>query len=179
MVLLGLLFALGCVDPVDGAIDDTASDCEAGRFVGECAPDFTLPDHLGGEWTLAELRGQVVVLDFNAEWCVPCNQFAPEVAEKAPQWEEQGAVVLNVLVYDQQSNLPDVSDAQRWADKHSLPIPVLPDVDGSVRVAYRPLDGLPATFVIDQDGVVFSKHHGLPGASAVIEESLDALLGAD
>ena len=178
-MLLGLLFAVGCTTTVDRAGGDSAAACEVGRFVGDCAPDFTLPDHLGGEWTLSELRGEVVVLDFNAEWCVPCNQFAPEVAEKAPQWEEQGAVVLNVLVYDQQSNLPDIEDAQRWATKHSLPIPVLPDVDGSVRVSYRPLDGLPATFVVDTDGVVYSKHHGLPGASDVIEQSLDDLLGAD
>ena len=49
-----------------------------GAIVGEIAPDFTLADTKGKTWTLSELKGQVVFVNFWATWCPPCREEMPE-----------------------------------------------------------------------------------------------------
>ncbi|MBW2602529.1 MAG: redoxin domain-containing protein, partial [Deltaproteobacteria bacterium] len=50
---------------------------ENGPEVGKPAPDFTLVDRKGKTWNLAQLKGQVVFVNFWATWCLPCLTEMP------------------------------------------------------------------------------------------------------
>ena len=60
------------------------------QLIGKNAIDFTAPSLAGGKVTLDDLRGQVVVLNFWATWCGPCQQELPEFERLQKRQEERG-----------------------------------------------------------------------------------------
>ena len=165
----------GC-DSADGAggAEYTADGCPIGYAVGECGADFTLPDQEGVLWTLSALQGAPVVLDFSAVWCEVCQAFTPELEGLAARWQDDGgAQVLHIIIQDADGSAPTVETVAAWAERFGLTIPVLADVDEAVKEDYRPLRGLPATFVLDAGGVITFSHNGTDG----LVEGIDAALG--
>ena len=76
MYLLGALLA-GCAGPVsldsgnDEAVTAASStdvDCEVGIAVGDCAPDFTLPDADGANVSLSDFPDKLILINCSAEW---------------------------------------------------------------------------------------------------------------
>jgi len=113
--------------------------------IGKTAPDFTL-DRVGapGKLQLASLRGKVVVLNFWASWCYPCNQEAPTLQAAAKRYGNR-IVVLGVDVNDPKS------DARKFARKFKLTYPLVHDNHNVTSPKYG-LTGLPETFFIDRTG---------------------------
>jgi cytochrome c biogenesis protein CcmG/thiol:disulfide interchange protein DsbE len=113
--------------------------------IGRQAPDFTL-NRVGGpgKLQLASLRGKVVVLNFWASWCYPCNQEAPTLQAAAKRWGDR-VVVLGVDVND------PMSDARKFARKFKLTYPLVHDNHNVTSPKYG-LTGLPETFFIDRTG---------------------------
>jgi len=113
--------------------------------IGKTAPDFTL-DRVGapGKLQLASLRGKVVVLNFWASWCYPCNQEAPTLQAAAKRYGDR-VVVLGVDVNDPKS------DARKFARKFKLTYPLVHDNHNVTSPKYG-LTGLPETFFIDRTG---------------------------
>jgi cytochrome c biogenesis protein CcmG, thiol:disulfide interchange protein DsbE len=113
--------------------------------IGKPAPDFTL-DRVDapGKLQLASLRGKVVVLNFWASWCYPCNQEAPTLQAAAKRWGKR-VVVLGVDVND------PTSDARKFAHKFKLTYPLVHDNHNVTSPKYG-LTGLPETFFIDRSG---------------------------
>jgi len=113
--------------------------------IGKTAPDFTL-DRVGapGKLQLASLRGKVVVLNFWASWCYPCNQEAPTLQAAAKRYGNR-VVVLGVDVNDPKS------DARKFARKFKLTYPLVHDNHNVTSPKYG-LTGLPETFFIDRTG---------------------------
>lgn len=75
VLVLALLLGVGCGTVEKGASSDTAPDSSAseeavktGPFKGMVAPDFTLKDLDGTEWTLSQLKGNSVALVFFTSW---------------------------------------------------------------------------------------------------------------
>lgn len=129
---------------------------------GSRAPDFTVEVIDGGTFTLSEARGQPVVLNFWASWCIPCREEIPDIsayAEAHPEVE-----VIGVSVQDVDEN----SRAFAAEIEASYPLAL-----GTFEVedAY-PLLGLPGTYIIDSDGVVTEVYNGI-----VTEEILTDLVG--
>jgi cytochrome c biogenesis protein CcmG/thiol:disulfide interchange protein DsbE len=113
--------------------------------IGKPAPDFTLNRvDEGGKLQLASLRGKVVVLNFWASWCYPCNQEAPTLQAAAKRWGDR-VVVLGVDVND------PTSDARKFARKFKLTYPLVHDNHNVTSPRYG-LTGLPETFFIDRTG---------------------------
>jgi len=113
--------------------------------IGKPAPDFTLNRvDEGGKLQLASLRGKVVVLNFLASWCYPCNQEAPTLQAAAKRWGDR-VVVLGVDVND------PTSDARKFARKFKLTYPLVHDNHNVTSPRYG-LTGLPETFFIDRTG---------------------------
>jgi cytochrome c biogenesis protein CcmG/thiol:disulfide interchange protein DsbE len=118
------------------------------------APDISLPLLAGGpERSLADWRGQVVVLNYWASWCEPCRDESPLLERWHKRISKRNATVLGVDVLDV------TSDAQAFIDKYGLTYPHLRDKDGSTQddlgiVAY------PETFVIDRDGRIAAARRG-------------------
>ncbi|PII83293.1 peroxiredoxin [Leucobacter sp. OLIS6] len=126
---------------------------------GMPAPSFTLPDQDGVERSLADYRGQKVVLFFYPEAMTPaCTKEACEFQESSAPLEAAGYRVLGV-------SRDAVERLRRFADRDSLEYPLLSDPDTAVHRAYgafgtknsygRIIEGvIRSTFVIDADGKI-------------------------
>ena len=113
--------------------------------IGKTAPNFSLNRiDKPGRLQLASLRGKVVVLNFWASWCYPCNQEAPALEAATRKWGNR-VVVLGVDVND------PVGDARGFARKFKLSYPLVHDNHNVTSPKYG-LTGLPETFFIDRDG---------------------------
>lgn len=115
------------------------------------APDFTLQSLDGRTFTLSELHGKTVVLDFWAPWCGPCRFEIPWFAEFAQAHPE--VVVLGLAV--------DGTPAELGAAVKQLGItyPVL-RADAATERAYG-VTTLPTTVIVGPDGAVKSVHTGI------------------
>ena len=112
--------------------------------VGQAAPDFTLTLVNGQHVSLAELRGQVVVLNFWATWCVPCRQELPTLDAYYSIQKRHG---LRVFAATTEDSLPEKK-------LHALFDRLTIEPVHRVKGPYRPLGAIPTNYVIDRAGVV-------------------------
>ena len=118
--------------------------------VGQPAPAFTLTDLQGKSWTLGDLQGKVVFLNFWATWCPPCLKEMPSMAALHQLMAGQPFQMVTVLFNDR----PEY--AWNLARKMDLAFPVLVDNEGSVSNQYG-LTGVPETYIIDSQGILREK----------------------
>ena len=134
-------------------------------LVGTEAPDFALPVIHGGDpgnrIRLSELRGRVVVLDFWASWCAPCERQARELDALARR-QSEGIQILGVATGDA------ADAATRRAQRESLTYPSVYDTYGDIAVAYDATD-LPTLIVVDRKGTITAVRTGVLDASTVGE----------
>lgn len=121
--------------------------------IGKPAPDFNLKDTQGRFWTLSELRGKVVFINFWATWCPPCREEMPSMENLNRQLSGKAFQMLTVLNNDD----PELAD--KFVSKVGGTFPVLVDADGRLAAAYG-LTGVPETFIVDVDGVLREKFLG-------------------
>jgi thiol-disulfide isomerase/thioredoxin len=135
------------------------------------APSFDLPDLTGGRYTLAQLEGKVVVLDFWATWCGPCIMEIPYYAELWRKNRSRGVEVVGVVL--------DWDNAQEIADfvrEYRIPYRQLLG-DSAVQDAYGVYQGLPTTFILDRGGIIRKKILGSPPEKFVkLQQSVDRFL---
>lgn len=149
----------------DRSLDEAA---RAGQPVE--APDRELPlVGGGGTRSLADYEGQVVVLNFWASWCKPCEQEAPVLERASRRIADSGGVVLGVDFRDTER------DALAFMREHELTYPSVRDVEGELARDYGTI-ALPETFVIDREGRVVAARRGVVEADWLREE-LGPLLG--
>lgn len=84
-ILIGIAVLMGT-----GVVITTASIHEDAPAV---APDFTLPDTEGQDFTLSSLRGQYVVLDFWGTWCKICLKGMPKLKEAQEKYKGKFTIV--------------------------------------------------------------------------------------
>lgn len=126
-----------------------------GSAQGSPAPDFSLPLLGGGTLKLSALRGKkVVILDFWATWCGPCQQAMPIVAETAGAYRNQGVEFFAVNLGEQAGKVQSHLAAKKWN------LPVALDGDGNVAKSFG-VDGIPHTVVIGKDGNIKAVHVGI------------------
>ncbi|MDT8334662.1 MAG: TlpA disulfide reductase family protein, partial [Desulfurivibrionaceae bacterium] len=113
-------------------------------------PDFSLVDLDGKPWTLSDLKGQVVFVNFWATWCPPCREEMPSMQKLYTTLPKDKFKMLAILNKDK----PEV--ARTFAAKRGLTMPILNDQDNKVGPKYG-LTGLPETFIIDKTGVLRNK----------------------
>ena len=141
----------------------------ASPLPGRAAPEFSLPALDGGDSIkLGELRGQVVVVNFWASWCIPCRQEHPVLLEAARTYEPRGVKFVGIAYNDK----PE--DSQRWLNELGKSYPSLIDAGARVAIDYG-VSGVPETFILDKQGVVAFKKFG-PITTAEISQKLDSLL---
>ncbi len=117
------------------------------------APDFTLVDLEGKTWTLSELQGQVVFLNFWATWCPPCVKEMPSMQNLYTALPKDQFKMLAVL------NRDDPAIAGAFVEKLDITIPVLIDQENLIGSQYG-LTGVPETFIIDKQGIIREKFIG-------------------
>ena len=112
---------------------------------GGATPALELKDLAGRTHRLEDYRGQVVLLNFWATWCVPCRDEMPSLEQLKQKLTGRPFVVLAVNV-----NEPD-SRIRNFLSQLPLDFPVLLDTDGRTTKAWK-IRVLPASFVIAHDG---------------------------
>jgi peroxiredoxin len=133
--------------------------------IGDPAPEFRTVDLSGREVSLADFRGQPVLLTFWATWCDPCTTEMPEIEAAFRQHQDEGFVVLAV-------NFGERLDRVReFAASHGLTFPVLIDRRANIAAKYGVIS-LPVSVFLDQDGVVRERVFGGTLTADGIERAL-------
>jgi len=110
--------------------------------VGEMAPDFELTLMDGSKVTRDQLRGQVVVLNFWATWCVPCREELPLLDS---YYDVQKKAGLKVFAIATEDSLPLFQMKKLFA---VMRMPSARKIKGP----YDPLGGVPTNYIIDRSG---------------------------
>ena len=137
-------------------------------LIDKAAPPFTLvqlhqPDR---QLSVADLKGQVWLLNVWASWCVSCRQEHPLMVELS----KAGVVPIYGLNYKDKRD-----DALRWLDQFGNPYALsVMDADGKVGIDYG-VYGVPETYVIDKSGTIRYKQIG-PVTPEVLKQTIIPLV---
>jgi cytochrome c biogenesis protein CcmG/thiol:disulfide interchange protein DsbE len=144
---------------------------ESVQLQGRQAPDFTLAlfdqfeqDHM----TLASLRGQIVVVNFWASWCVECYKEAGLLEQAWQNYRDRGVVFVGVDYLDTDK------EAMSYMQKYGITYPSGPDLGSKISKDFA-ITGVPETFFIDRDGNIVHVQIG-PIEEAQLYAILDRLL---
>ena len=136
-------------------------------LVGGPAPTFKLEAVDGQIMSMADLKGQFVVLNFWATWCVPCIKEMPEF-QKAHQSLDPQARIIGINLAESKEKV-----AEYILDK-GVSFPILLDEYGDVSQEYEVLH-LPVTYFITPDGVIREKIFGGGVTEKMIEAKINQL----
>jgi peroxiredoxin len=148
MIALALLLVAGALWVVFG------SERPAGPVgEGHPAPDFTLRTLDGEPVSLGSLRGRVVLLNFWATWCKPCEDEMPAMQRLHAALGGTDFELLAVSV--------DAGDEEvrAFRDRLGLSFPILRDPDQRVAASYQTFR-FPESWLIDRNGVVVARYIG-------------------
>ena len=118
------------------------------------APEFTLPEQGGGEWTMSEQRGKVIVMNFWTVTCRPCIQEMPTIELLAEITEDWGDVEVVAVSTDR-----SWEEAQTIIP-HTSRITSLLDAERTVVTEQFGTNLFPETWIIDANGVVRFRFDG-------------------
>lgn len=137
-VLAFVLYRLG---PQLGALTGIGPDL--GR-----SPDYQFVALDGSEVRSADLRGQVVVLNFWATWCGPCKLEMPSLQSLHEDLGAEGVAVLGLS-----TDVGDAGVVREFLDERDIDYPV-GRASNEHRRAFGGIAGIPTTFIIDRTGIV-------------------------
>jgi cytochrome c biogenesis protein CcmG, thiol:disulfide interchange protein DsbE len=159
--------------PIDHVSEPPAAPAmpgdEASAVKGAAAKlDLTVKDMNGASVRLADYKGKIIVLNFWATWCGPCQAEIPELVRTSAEYKDKGVVVLGISIDDTAETL------RAYAPQKKMNYPVLLMQD-DVDQAYGPIFGVPVTFFIGRDGTINRKHFG-PVTKEQVDQEIKALL---
>jgi cytochrome c biogenesis protein CcmG/thiol:disulfide interchange protein DsbE len=164
LALFGLLVYGVVQSDDDSGIDEALAD---GRRPD--APALTLPRlDGGGEASLDDYEGKVVVLNFWASWCAPCRDEAPLLERWHKRIQARGGTVLGVDALDA------TDDARQFVERFGITYPNVRDVSGE-RLKPFGIAAYPETFVLDRDGRIAALVRG-PVTDDFLEREVPPLL---
>ena len=135
---------------------------------GKTAPAFNLPNLQDGKpsISLASFRGQPVLVNFWATWCVPCKDEMPLLESAHNKWGSK----VQFIGIDRQDYKPD---ALTFAQKTHVTYPLAADPNATLDGAYR-LRGMPTSVFIDRNGRIVDQVTG-PVTRSQLDDTLKAM----
>lgn len=163
-LLLALVFAAG------------DADGQRRGVLEEPTPDLALPDLDGNEVPLRSFPGKVVIYDFWAVWCGPCEYALPFFQELQDRYRDEGLVVVGLHVDDA---VPEPDAIRSFLDERGVTYTNLISTlqaDEAFRIF-----AMPTTYIADREGVVRTQHLGFnpTRTPARLEGEVRRLLGLD
>jgi cytochrome c biogenesis protein CcmG/thiol:disulfide interchange protein DsbE len=143
-----------------------AAHAECTRGQPDCLPEVNYTDTAGVAYKRDQLAGKVVLVNFWATWCHPCQSEIPALSKVYDKYKAKGVVFLGVMT--------DNVDSQRllnFQSDYEMSYPVV-RANSDLMVSFNYPDALPTTFVYDKGGKQVFSHVG-----PVREADLDSLLG--
>lgn len=138
--------------------------------VGQRVPDFTFTTFEGQVYRLAELKGKVVLVNFWASWCKPCEQEAPDLEAAWRYYQPRGDVVFLGVDY-----VDTEPEAKAYLQKFDITYPNGPDLGTRISQAFR-IQGVPESYVIDRQGILRHMQYGIFPSLGDIQAVIDPLL---
>lgn len=151
--------------------NQSASDQAASKPKATTAIDFELQDLSGKPIKLSDYRGRIVLVNFWATWCGPCQFEIPVFVKLKRQYQKRGFEVIGISI-DEGSK----EEVAEFARQYQINYPVVMGAFAKLD-AFGTINGLPTSFIIDREGRIHSRHQGLPGLNE-IENELPKLLAA-
>jgi thiol-disulfide isomerase/thioredoxin len=139
--------------------------------IGSHLPDFSVKDLQGRSLSAAELHGKVVLIDFWATWCAPCEKEMPGYQELMDRYGSQGLAVVGL----KSSMMLDTEDPLQFAKRVGIRYP-LAAATKELNQKFGGIEGLPTTMLYDRAGILQKKVIGFEYTS-VFETELNSLLG--
>lgn len=140
----------------------------AGPVDSGLAPDFSLTGFDGQTVTLSELRGQVVIVNFWASWCLPCREEAAYLEKTWRKYKDQGVVFIGV----------DYADTDKKALEYIQEFDITylngPDLKTRISQVYN-IKGVPETFFIAKNGELRGMQIG-PLVPPQLDDKIEELL---
>lgn len=148
--------------------EQAAKEAQGKAAIGKQAPNFTLHDRSGKSISLSSLKGKYVLIDFWASWCGPCRAESPNMVKLYNKFKNKNFEILGVSLDGSETawngaiekdhlTWLHVSDLMQW---------------NSPVVAMYGIDGIPATVIVDPNGIIVAKN--LRGEELIAK--LDGLL---
>jgi peroxiredoxin len=166
---VGLLVLIAAVIAMWGGSIGVEAGSAGRPLRGQSAPNFTLDLLDGSTLSLSDLRGQVVVINFWATWCSPCEDELPDLQAVWDEYQSNDVVFVGVAYED------TTAAVQEIASRFGITYPQGIDEEARISTAYG-ITGVPETFLLDAQGKVAFSHIGQVTA-AELREELDSLLG--
>lgn len=160
------------------ALKQAAVDSVKKQLVSEPAPMFTLSDVDGKNWSLAELKGKVVILDFWATWCSPCKKSFPAMQMAVNRFSKDSNVVF-LFIHTWEKGEGATADAKKYVTDNKYNFHVLMDLRNGGQnkvVSSFKARGIPAKYVIDGNGNIRFKLTGFAGGDDAAVEELSAMI---
>jgi thiol-disulfide isomerase/thioredoxin len=151
----------------DGGIrpGPTAAHAECTKGQRDCLPDVSYVDTAGVTYTREALAGKVVLVNFWATWCHPCQAEIPALSKVYDKYKAKGVVFLGVL-----TDSPDSQQLLNFQSDHDMTYPVV-RANRQLMSSYEEPSSLPTTFVFSRGGKqVFNR------VGALRESELDSLV---
>ncbi len=112
----------------------------------DCLPELSYTDTNGTAYSREALAGKVVLVNFWATWCRPCETEIPDLSRVYEKHKRAGVVFLGVVIDN-----PDSQQLLNFQSDHEMSFPVVRANQG-LMAAYRNPDAYPTTFVFDRTG---------------------------
>ncbi len=138
--------------------------------IGQSVPPIGLTTFDGKTLNTTDLKGKVVVLNFWASWCKPCESEAAELQQAWDHYQPDGQVVFMGIDY-----VDTEPEARGYLSKFKITYPNGPDLRTIVSQTFR-IRGVPETYFIDRQGRLAYAQIGPFQSLAEITNIIDPLL---
>jgi cytochrome c biogenesis protein CcmG/thiol:disulfide interchange protein DsbE len=156
--------------PVPGANPGTAATSgPAPAIRGVAAPEFELADLDGGKLRNSDLKNKVLLVNFWATWCAPCEIEIPWFIDFQKKYQDDGLEVIGISLDEE-----GPEKVKKYVAEHKVNYKIVMG-DEKTAEAFGGVIGLPTSFVVDREGKFYSMHRGLVGKDVVEEELLELL----
>lgn len=138
--------------------------------IGDALPEFSVVNYDQSEFHTADTAGKVVVLNFWASWCLPCEDEAAELETAWRMYQPAGDVIFLGIGYSDTE-----PKALEYLKRFDITYPNTPDFGGRVSQIFR-IRGVPETYIYDRQGKLASIKIGPFTSLEEIQAAIDPLL---
>ena len=124
LLFSSLLACMPVLEVDDSGVEEVVlgfhADSNCSQIPGQRICNLALKDQNDKVWQLYSLKGNVILLDFSAMWCSPCQSAAATIQKTQDDYESKGFKYVTILVDDPAGESIGLYDVQAWVDNYGI-----------------------------------------------------------